>query len=243
MAEVAVTDVKRSFDEGGSRREVLRGISFDVAGGELVALLGRSGSGKSTLLNLIAGIDRPDDGQIVIDGCAVSALDERARTLFRRARIGFVFQFFNLISTLTVEENVRLPLELGGARAASARAEARRLLQLVELGDRGAEYPDHLSGGEQQRVAIARALVHAPAIVLADEPTGALDAETGRLVLGVFVEQSRRQGTTVILVTHSDEVARAADRVLVMKDGRVASPAGAVSGGAPVGRSGAAPRV
>ncbi len=242
MAEVSVTDVKRSFEEGGRRREVLRGLSFDVAGGELCALLGRSGSGKSTLLNLIAGIDRPDGGRIVIDGCEVSALDERARTLFRRTRIGFVFQFFNLISTLTVEENVRLPLELAGARAAAARVEARRLLQAVELGDRGAEYPDHLSGGEQQRVAIARALVNAPAVILADEPTGALDAETGRLVLGVFVEQSRRQGTTVILVTHSDEVARAADRVLVMKDGRIVPPAGAVSGGAAARPLGAAPR-
>ena len=229
MADVSVTDVKRAFDEGGRSREVLRGLSFDVAGGELLALIGRSGSGKSTLLNLIAGIDRPDGGRIVIDGCEVSALDERARTLFRRTRIGFVFQFFNLISTLTVEENVRLPLELGGVRAASARAEARRLLKSVELGDRGAEYPDHLSGGEQQRVAIARALVNAPAVVLADEPTGALDAETGRLVLGVFVEQSRRQGTTVILVTHSEEVARAADRVLVMQDGRIAPSPGAAS--------------
>jgi len=241
MTEVSVSDVTRSFDEGGSRREVLRGLSFDVAGGELLALVGRSGSGKSTLLNLIAGIDRPDGGRIVIDGCEVSALDERARTLFRRTRIGFVFQFFNLISTLTVEENVRLPLELGGARASSARVEARRLLQAVELGDRGGEYPDHLSGGERQRVAIARALVNAPAVVLADEPTGALDAETGRMVLGMFIEQSRRQGTTVILVTHSDEVARAAHRVLVMKDGRIAPPADPVSGGAPLGRSGAAP--
>ena len=232
MAEVSVTDVKRSFDEGGRSREVLRGLSFDVAGGELLALVGRSGSGKSTLLNLIAGIDRPDSGRIVIDGCEVSGLDERARTLFRRAHIGFVFQFFNLISTLTVEENVRLPLELGGARAASVRAEARRLLQSVELGDRGGESPDHLSGGEQQRVAIARALVNAPAVVLADEPTGALDAETGRLVLGMFVEQSRRQGTTVILVTHSDEVARTADRVLVMQDGRIAPPPGASPGAA-----------
>jgi putative ABC transport system ATP-binding protein len=221
---------------------VLRGLSFEVASGELVALLGRSGSGKSTLLNLIAGIDRPDGGRIVIDGCEVSALDERARTLFRRTRIGFVFQFFNLISTLTVEENVRLPLELAGARAAAARSEARRLLQAVELGDRGAEYPDHLSGGEQQRVAIARALVNAPAVVLADEPTGALDAETGRLVLGVFVELSRRQGTTVILVTHSDEVARAADRMLVMKDGRIGPVSGATSGGAPVALPGAATR-
>jgi putative ABC transport system ATP-binding protein len=228
MATVSVAQVKRAFREGGRTREVLRGLSFDVAAGELVALLGRSGSGKSTLLNLIAGIDRPDGGRIVIDGRELSALDERERTLFRRARIGFVFQFFNLISTLTVEENVRLPLELAGVRAAAARGEARRLLQAVELGDRAGEFPDHLSGGEQQRVAIARALVNAPAVVLADEPTGALDAETGRLVLGLFVELSRRHQTTVILVTHSDEVARAADRVLVMKDGQL-SPTSAAS--------------
>jgi putative ABC transport system ATP-binding protein len=189
-----------------------------------VALLGRSGSGKSTLLNLIAGIDRPDAGRIVIGGQEVSAMDERRRTLLRRTRIGFVFQFFNLIPTLTVEENVRLPLELAGRSVAAAREEARRLLRAVELGDRGAEFPDHLSGGEQQRVAIARALVNAPAVVLADEPTGALDAETGRLVLRLFVELSRRQQAAVILVTHSAEVARAADRVLVLIDGTIAAP-------------------
>ena len=241
MAEVSVTDVKRSFDEGGRRREVLRGLSFDVAGGELVRLA------RSQRLGQVDAA-QPDRRHRSPRWRAhrhrrlrgLGAGRARAHAV-PPARIGFVFQFFNLISTLTVEENVRLPLELAGARAASARVEARRLLQAVELGDRGAEYPDHLSGGEQQRVAIARALVNAPAVVLADEPTGALDAETGRLVLGVFVEQSRRQGTTVILVTHSDEVARAADRVLVMKDGRVAPPPGASSGGAPA-QPGAAPR-
>ena len=221
MAEVSLAQVSRAFQEGGRTRDVLRALSFEVGEGELVALLGRSGSGKSTLLNLIAGIDRPSSGRIVIDGREVSAMDERARTLFRRDHIGFVFQFFNLISTLTVEENVRLPLELAGASVSGARGEAQRLLEAVQLGDRGAQFPDRLSGGEQQRVAIARALVNQPAVVLADEPTGALDAETGRLVLGLLIELSRRRQTTVILVTHSAEVARAADRVLVLEDGKI----------------------
>jgi putative ABC transport system ATP-binding protein len=227
MVAVSVARVSRAFQEGGRTRDVLRDLSFEVQRGELVALLGRSGSGKSTLLNLIAGIDRPSAGRVVIEGQEISAMDERARTLFRRARIGFVFQFFNLVATLTVEENVRLPLELGGAPAAAARAEAQRWLQAVGLGDRGAQFPDRLSGGEQQRVAIARALVNAPAVVLADEPTGALDAETGRLVLDLMVDLARRRQATVILVTHSEEVARAADRVLVLSDGGIATRAGA----------------
>jgi putative ABC transport system ATP-binding protein len=225
MAAVSVAQVNRAFQEGGRTRDVLKGVSFEVQRGELCALLGRSGSGKSTLLNLIAGIDRPSSGQIRVEDQEISAMDERARTLFRRDRIGFVFQFFNLLATLTVEENVRLPLELGGAPAAAARAEAMRWLSAVGLGDRGAQFPDRLSGGEQQRVAIARALVHAPAVVLADEPTGALDAETGRMVLGLLVDLARRQQMTVILVTHSDEVARAADRVLVLTDGVIAARA------------------
>ena len=229
MATVSVTGVSRAFQEGGRTRDVLRGLSFEVGGGELVALLGRSGSGKSTLLNLIAGIDRPTTGRIVIDGREVSGMNERERTLFRRVRIGFVFQFFNLIATLTVEENVRLPLELGGVRPVAARAEARRLLQAVELGDRGGQFPDRLSGGEQQRVAIARALANQPAVLLADEPTGALDAETGRLVLGLLVDLTRGRQTTVILVTHSAEVARAADRVLVLEDGLISGRDGAGS--------------
>jgi putative ABC transport system ATP-binding protein len=220
-AALVVSQVSKAFQEGGRTREVLRAASFEVGAGELVALLGRSGSGKSTLLNLIAGIDRPSSGTIAIDGREISSMGERERTIFRRTRVGFVFQFFNLIPTLTVEENVRLPIELAGGAPARARAEARRLLEAVALGDRGGEFPDHLSGGEQQRVAIARALVHAPAVVLADEPTGALDAETGRLVLGLLVDLARGRRTTVILVTHSDEVARAADRVLVLRAGRV----------------------
>jgi putative ABC transport system ATP-binding protein len=240
MVAVSVERVSRAFQEGGRTRDVLKDLSFEVQRGELVALLGRSGSGKSTLLNLIAGIDHPSSGRVVIEGQEISSIDERARTLFRRARVGFVFQFFNLIATLTVEENVRLPLELAGTPAAAARAEALRWLAAVGLGDRAGQFPDRLSGGEQQRVAIARALVNAPAVILADEPTGALDAETGRTVLALLVDLARRKQATVILVTHSAEVARAADRVLVLADGVIAARADAADAGGAAGATGAA---
>ena len=225
MPAVVVSELAKSFDEAGGRREILRGASLTIETGELVALVGRSGSGKSTLLNLVAGIDRPSSGRIVIDGVEVSALGERARTLFRRRHIGFVFQFFNLIPTLTVEENVRLPLELGRAALPADRARAKELLEAVGLGDRSGAFPDQLSGGEQQRVAIARALVHQPTLLLADEPTGALDSETGSRVLQLLVDLGRGRRTTVLLVTHSDEVARAADRTLIVDDGLVKAPA------------------
>ena len=231
MAEVVVSELSKSFNEGGAMRAVLRGVSFQVRSGELVAVVGRSGSGKSTLLNLIAGIDRPTSGNIRIAGREVSAMNERERTLFRRASVGFVFQFFNLIPTLTVEENVRLPLELGPGSRGAGRVAARRLLAAVGLADRAHEFPVHLSGGEQQRVAIARALVHAPALVLADEPTGALDADIGGRVLKLLVDLSRNGGTTVLLVTHSAEVARAADRTLVVDAGRLIAGSSAESGG------------
>jgi putative ABC transport system ATP-binding protein len=216
---VALRSISKAFEEGDRRREVLRELSLEVASGEVVALVGRSGSGKSTLLNVIAGIDRPTAGTITVEGETVSALGERDRTLFRRRRLGFVFQFFNLLPTLTVEENVLLPLELVGR--GHDRARVARLLEAVGLGDRGAAFPDRLSGGEQQRVAVARALAHDPAVVLADEPTGALDAETGRTVLALLMNLAREQRRTVILVTHSQEVARAADRVLVLDSGRL----------------------
>jgi putative ABC transport system ATP-binding protein len=216
---VALRSISKAFEEGDRRREVLTDLSLDVAAGEVVALVGRSGSGKSTLLNVIAGIDRPTAGTITVDGQPVSALGERERTLFRRHRLGFVFQFFNLLPTLTVEENVLLPLELVGR--GHERARVARLLEAVGLGDRGGAFPDRLSGGEQQRVAVARALAHDPAVVLADEPTGALDDETGRTVLALLMNLAREQRRTVILVTHSQEVARAADRVLVLDSGRL----------------------
>jgi len=226
MASVEVRSVSKAFDEGERRRDVLSDLSLTVAPGEVVALVGRSGSGKSTLLNVIAGIDRPSAGRIAVDGQVVSELAERERTLFRRRHMGFVFQFFNLLPTLTVEENVRLPLELVGRGGdGAARAQVARLLGAVGLADRAGAFPDRLSGGEQQRVAVARALAHDPGLVLADEPTGALDGQTGQTVLELLLSLARDRQRSVILVTHSREVARAADRVLVLESGRLSAGA------------------
>ena len=214
-----VKGLGRDFREGERQRSVLRGVDLQVARGEIVALLGRSGSGKSTLLNLLSGIDDPDHGEIHMDGVVLSALSEPERTLFRRHHIGFVYQFFNLIPTLTVAENVRLPLELVGRRRDTVAA--ARMLEEVGLQERADTFPDRLSGGEQQRVAIARALVHRPALVLADEPTGNLDAENGRRVLELLQRLVRARTQTLVLVTHSQEVAAIADRALWLRDGRL----------------------
>ena len=216
-----VVRLGRTYTEGERTRAVLHDIAFEVHTGECVALLGRSGSGKSTLLNLIAGIDRPDAGDVTIAQTRLTRLSERERTLFRRRHIGFVYQSYNLIPTLSVEENLLLPLELNGWEPEKARAAAQQLLSEVGLAERGASFPDRLSGGEQQRVAIARALVHEPALVLADEPTGTLDAETGRNVLEVFNRLLRARGKTLLVVTHSKEVTRFADRVLTLEDGHL----------------------
>jgi putative ABC transport system ATP-binding protein len=207
-----------SYREGGRERRILRDIDLQVEAGECIALLGRSGSGKSTLLNLISGIDRPTAGEIIINGSDLTRMSERERTLFRRRHIGFVYQAFNLLPTLTVEENLRLPLDLNRLDGNRARS----LLEDIGLGERGADYPDLLSGGEQQRVAIARALAHRPLLVLADEPTGNLDAETGRRTLDLLDRLVRRTGKTLLIVTHSREVAAIADRVLMIDDGRIA---------------------
>jgi putative ABC transport system ATP-binding protein len=184
-----------------------------------VALLGPSGSGKSTLLNLISGIDTPDRGRVLIGGVPLNEVSERERTLFRRRHIGFVFQFFNLLPTLTVEENLLLPLELTGDLGDKDLGKARELLEHVGLGPRGNAFPDRLSGGEQQRVAVARALIHEPDLVLADEPTGNLDSETGGRILHLLTTLARERGVTLLVVTHSSEIARAADRVLQIRDG------------------------
>lgn len=218
---VELTGIAKSYREGERERVVFHDASLTVARGEWVFLLGRSGSGKSTLLNLISGIDLPDAGTVLVDGIPLNRLSERDRTLFRRERVGFVFQFYNLIPTLTVEENILLPLELAGALTTASRVSARDLLEHVGLADRGGSYPDRLSGGEQQRVAVARALVHSPSLVLADEPTGNLDAETGRQVLDLFERLVRQTGTTLVLVTHSGEVTQLADRIMVTRDGRL----------------------
>ncbi len=196
----------------------LRGASLRVRAGEVVALLGRSGSGKTTLLNVLAGLDRPDRGRVRVAGQDLTALGEGGRTRFRREHLGFVFQFFNLLPTLTALENVLLALELCG-RPDPRRAE--RALEAVGLAGRGNRYPGELSGGEQQRVAIARALVKGPELILADEPTGNLDTRTGEGVLALLVRAARERGTAVLLATHSPGAAEAADRVLRMKDGRI----------------------
>lgn len=218
---IEIRGVCKSFIEGGHERVVLHQADAVIQRGESVALLGRSGSGKSTLLNILSGIDAPTTGAIIIDGVALHSLNERERTLFRRRNIGFVFQFFNLIPTLTVAENVLLPVELNGTVTVAKRAAAYELLRRVGLGDRGAAFPDKLSGGEQQRVALARALAHDPALVLADEPTGNLDAATGEQVLQLLDDMTRQAGKTLIMVTHSNEIAARTDRVLHLEDGRL----------------------
>lgn len=221
MAEpiVQLRGIGKSFVEGERERVVFRDAELAITPGEWVFLLGRSGSGKSTLLNLLSGIDLPDRGEVLIEGRALNRMSERERTLFRRYHIGFVFQFYNLIPTLTVFENILLPLELAGLLTDLHRARARELLDAVGLADRERAFPDRLSGGEQQRVAVARALVHEPKLLLADEPTGNLDAETGRQVLDLFQRLLRPSGTTLVLVTHSAEVAALADRVLTIING------------------------
>lgn len=231
-----VSDVHKRYREGDSVHVVLDGASFEVRPGEIVALLGPSGSGKSTLLNVVAGIERPDSGRVRIGETDLTALDERERTLFRRRHIGFVFQAWNLVPTLTVEENLLLPLELNrrpGGRQAAAAALAR-----VGLAQRRGSYPDRLSGGEQQRVAVVRAIMHEPLLVLADEPTGNLDGPTGDVVLDLLESLTRAAGRSLFVATHSAQVVRRADRVLHLRDGCVteAPPAMAGGPGEPAGR-------
>ncbi len=222
---VVLDEVTCSYVEGERRHDILRGISASVARGETVALLGRSGSGKSTLLNVISGLAAPSSGRIQVDGEHITALDERARTLLRRRAIGFIYQFFNLIDTLSAADNVLLPLELAGTLDEAARERVLGLLDEVGLGDRRDAFPDRLSGGEQQRVALVRALAHHPPVVLADEPTGNLDAATGEQVLGLLDRLVRQRGHTLILVTHNADIAARADRVLHLVDGRLAESA------------------
>ena len=213
---ITLNQVSKSYLEGNISHLVLDSISAEFQEGECVALLGRSGSGKSTVLNLISGIDKPDNGSIMIQGKDITGLSEVDRTLFRRSHIGFIYQFFNLIPTLTVLENIMLPLELNKQRNEPL---ARSLLDEVGLLERRDEYPDRLSGGEQQRVAIIRALVHDPLIVLADEPTGNIDQETGNQVIEMLEKLVRKRNKTMIIVTHSQEIASFADRHLLLENG------------------------
>ena len=216
-----IRDLTKGYTEAGWRHLVLDGADLEVKGGEFVVLLGPSGSGKSTLLNLVSGIDLPDAGTVEVAGTDLTALSERDRTLFRRRHLGFVFQFFNLLPTLPVLENLLLPRELKGPVGGPEEARARGLLNRVGLEERGGTFPDRLSGGEQQRVALARALVHGPDLILADEPTGNLDPDTGGRVLDLLDELVRGDGRTLLAVTHSRELADRADRVLRLDHGRI----------------------
>ncbi len=223
---VRLEGVTKTYGEGDAKRHVLRDVSLTFTRGEFDVLLGKSGSGKSTLLNLIAGIDDATSGRIWIEGREMTAMGDTERTLMRRQRMGFIFQAFNLIPTLTVLENVTMPLELAGASARKARDRANELLLAVGLAGRAKDFPDKLSGGEQQRVAIARALVNDPALVLADEPTGNLDADTGQIVLDLLDTLTRKAGRNLIMVTHSSEVVGVADHVYRLREGRLMPAAG-----------------
>jgi putative ABC transport system ATP-binding protein len=218
---VELHDVSKSYAEGDAVREVLSHVRLTLHAGEFVVLLGRSGSGKSTLLNLISGIDLPSRGTVRVDGRELVTLSEHERTLLRRERIGFIFQAFNLLPTLTVEENILLPLELTGREGPGSRDRVRELLDTVGLGNRAASFPDRLSGGEQQRVAVARALAHTPPLLLADEPTGNLDEQTGRKVLDLLEGLTRRENACALIVTHDPGLVARADRVLSLETGRL----------------------
>jgi putative ABC transport system ATP-binding protein len=218
---VRLANVSKEFSEGNRTRVVLAALTAEFQTGEFVLLLGKSGSGKSTLLNLISGIDSPTAGEITVDQMPLTRLRDHDRTLFRRDHIGFIFQFFNLIPTLTVLENVTLPRELAGEKSHEAQRTAVALLERVGLADRRDTFPDKLSGGEQQRVAIARALVHDPLLLLADEPTGNLDEETGDRVMKLLLELTREAGKTLIMATHSSEIVPLADRVFQIHEGHL----------------------
>ena len=218
---IKLENVTKRYEEAGVERTILHDVSMEFGCGEFTVLLGRSGSGKSTLLNLIGGIDEPSAGDVLIDGKSITRMSDTERTLFRRRHIGFIFQAFNLIPTLSVLENVMLPLELSGRPSSVVKQRARELLDQVGLSHRIDAFPDRLSGGEQQRVAIARALINDPLVVLADEPTGNLDYDTGKLVLDLLDTLTRKAGKNLVMVTHSEEVIGVADRVLRLKEGKL----------------------
>jgi putative ABC transport system ATP-binding protein len=217
---VEATKLARDYDFGAERVHALRGVSFEIREGEYVAIVGPSGCGKSTLLNLIGAIDSPTSGSVSIDGRNAGGMNDRDATLFRLRNIGFVFQRFYLMPTLSARENVELPMAEAGIKSAERAARARELLAYVGLAHREKHRPSQLSGGEQQRVAIARALANKPALLLADEPTGELDAKTGAEIIALF-ERLNADGTTIVVVTHDEELASAAQRKIHMRDGVV----------------------
>jgi putative ABC transport system ATP-binding protein len=218
---LSVSNAVKTYGHGPAAVQALRGVSLNVSPGESIAIMGASGSGKSTLLTLMGGLDSPTEGTVRLSGQELGALPEHQRTLLRRRQIGFVFQSFNLVSVLTAQENVALPLTLAGIAADEAARRSRRALELVGLADRAAHLPAELSGGQQQRVAVARALVTEPALILADEPTGNLDSRTGQELLALLRRSCDDLGQAVVMVTHDAGAAAWADRVLVLADGLV----------------------
>ena len=233
MPILEATGITKTIDTGTHRVEILRGVDLELPAGQLVAIMGASGSGKSTLLGLLAGLDTPTAGKVIIDGVDITGLNEDALALVRGRKIGFVFQSYQLIPTLTAEENVLLPYELSGGDVTAGMTRARELLTNVGLADRMDHYPVQLSGGEQQRVALARAFMCKPPILMADEPTGNLDSVNGAHVLDLLISLNQREGTTLVLVTHDRALASRADRIVTLSDGQVVAdemqPAGAVT--------------
>src|SRR6202042_2065103 len=223
MAILEAHNLTKIIDTGTHRVEILRGVDLELPAGQFVAIMGASGSGKSTLLGLLAGLDTPTAGKVIIDGVDITGLNEDALALVRGRKIGFVFQSYQLIPTLTAEENVLLPHELAGRDVRSGTERARELLKSVGLEDRMDHYPVQLSGGEQQRVALARAFMMKPPILMADEPTGNLDSVNGAHVLELLISLNEREGTTLVLVTHDPALASRADRIVMLRDGVVVS--------------------
>ena len=219
MSYLKVTDLCRSFGEGESRVEALRGVSFELQRGEFVAIVGPSGSGKSTLMHLLGGVDRPTSGSIELEGVSLTELSEEKRTLFRRRQIGLVYQFYNLVPLLTVRENIALPLLLDGRSPAPGQLE--KLAETLDLSDKLNAYPHQLSGGQQQRAGIGRALITCPALLLADEPTGNLDSANTRQVMALLRGFHESMGQTILMITHDRDLALQAQRILTLEDGRI----------------------
>ncbi|MBE5909416.1 MAG: ABC transporter ATP-binding protein [Lachnospiraceae bacterium] len=219
MEILQTTDLVKTYGEGDTCVHALRGVNFTVDKGEFVAIVGTSGSGKSTLLHMLGGLDNPTSGTVTIDGKELGNMKDEERTIFRRRKIGFIFQSFNLVPVLSVYENIVLPVELDGGKVDASYVE--EIIHTLGLDDKVNAYPNQLSGGQQQRVAIARALAAAPAIILADEPTGNLDSKTSQDVLGLLKVIGERFGQTIVMITHNEEIAQMADRIIRIEDGQI----------------------
>lgn len=219
---ISLSNIVKTFYIGKPNElEILHGINFNVEDGDMVAIVGASGSGKSTLMNIIGVLDRPTDGQYILDGIDISELRDSELSEIRNKKIGFVFQNFNLIPRLNAKKNVELPMSYGGIPKKERNQKAKQLLKLVGMEDRAKHLPNELSGGEKQRIAIARSMANDPAIILADEPTGALDSNTGRMVMDIFHDLNKSQGKTVIVITHSLEIAEECNTIITLKDGQI----------------------